>query len=129
MFAWGPRRGINSGFNCLLGFLGGESTLDLIVFQGAPWSKGFTGRTQTAAACRFFTGFSQLSHSRVLGISSSQAWPRRGTETKTAKRRTDGLTPRLGTIKSGVNCFRRPEVDKQLVLDINAVVNIRCSLM
>ena len=41
---------------------------------GAPWSKAFTGRTQTAAACRFFTGFSQFSHSRVLGISSSQAW-------------------------------------------------------
>ena len=42
----------------------------------SPGSKGFTGRgrTQTAAACRLFRGFSQLSHSQVLGISSSQAW-------------------------------------------------------
>ena len=46
--------------------------------------------------------------------------PRRGTETNTAKRRTDGLTPPLGTIKSGNNCFRRPELDKQLSLDIIA---------
>ena len=34
MFAWVPLRGMNSGFNCLLGVLGGELTLDLIVFQG-----------------------------------------------------------------------------------------------
>ena len=39
--------------------------------------------------------------------------PRRGTETKTAKRHRK-------TITSGVNCFRRPEVDKQLNPDMIA---------
>ena len=39
--------------------------------------------------------------------------PRCGTETKTAKRHRKAIT-------SGVNCFRRPEVDKQLNPDIIA---------
>ena len=46
-----PRRAGSGRFR----FLDRLSDLRLHGGLGAPWSKGFTGRTQTAAACRFFT--------------------------------------------------------------------------